>query len=101
MIKERPDEIDASGAALVCEHVATGSEPVRVAFRIEPSSPVDTGWQFFCGSAEEDPAAAKVWSLRDVLEEDAGLRDFLSLPPGTELFQQRNKWHIRQDEKTS
>jgi len=90
------DEIDDSGAALVCTHVADQSQPIRLAFRIEPAEPVDSGWQFFCGNtAEEDPSTARVWSLRDVLNDQPSLRRFLSAPPGTELVLRAGKWSIR------
>jgi hypothetical protein len=95
-MKTTDEEFDASGAALVCAHVASRAEPIRIAFRIEPSEPVDSGWQFFCGVAEEEDAAkARVWSLTDVLEEEFDLRPYLTLPPGTELVRKEGTWIIR------
>jgi hypothetical protein len=89
-------EVDRSGAALVCEHVAQRSEPIRVAFRVEPVDDVDSGWQFFCGStANEDHRKSAVWSLNDVLDEAPGLCGFLTLPPGSELVLEGDQWTRR------
>ena len=88
--------LDASGAALVCGHIADESKPIRVAFRIGSAGAPDTGWQFFCGAfLEEKPEDARIWSLRDVLEEEPELGDLISLPEGTELVWEQGNWQIR------
>jgi hypothetical protein len=96
MSRSTAPELDRSGAALVCEHIAQRTEPIRVAFRIEPVDDVDSGWQFFCGlTTDEDPGKAAVWSLNDVFDEAPGLRGLLTLPPGSELVLEGNKWKRR------
>ena len=96
MSRPSATEVDRSGAALVCEHVAQRAEPIRIAFRIEPVDDVDSGWQFFCGSTtDEDPGKAAVWSLNDVSDQAPGLRGLLDLPPGSELFLDGDEWRRR------
>ena len=93
MNQQRAEEVDESRAALVCEHVASGAQPIQVAHRIDPVEEIDSGWQFFCGLVEdEDPAKAKVWSLNDVLEEVPSIRPFLYLAPGAELVREGETW---------
>lgn len=97
MTAVRIESSDETGAALVCQHIAGGSEPIRLAFRIEPVEAADSGWQFFCGVfTDEDPGAARVWSLGDVLELDPGLAEYLSSPPGTELSLDSGGWRSRE-----
>jgi hypothetical protein len=83
------DEIPSQGfdiadaAAIVCTHVATGGEPIRVARRDESVDPVDTGWQFHCDLHDHGgDADAVVWSIRHVVETDPTVRPILDNPPG-------------------
>jgi hypothetical protein len=48
--------------------------------------PEDSGWQFLCGSSHaQDPEAANVWLIYEVLELEPSLSEFIGLPPGTIL----------------
>jgi hypothetical protein len=73
-------------AAIVCSHVADERVPILRAVRDEPAIPEDSGWQFLCGSVHtQDPAAAKVWLICEVLQFETSLSDFIGRPPGTIL----------------
>jgi hypothetical protein len=85
-----------SGAVIVCSHVAAGY-PVLLAERSEPDDPLDTGWQFVCGSAlEEDVETAQVWTLNELLAREPSLKAFIEQPPGTQLRRDNRSasWHV-------
>ena len=86
-----------SGSAIVCSHVASGKYSILLAERSVPDEAVDTGWQFVCNSGvEENVDTAKVWALDEVLALEPSLRDFIDLPPGTELQRKHHNspWKI-------
>ncbi len=68
-------------AAIVCEHISKQRCLILSAFRRAPSFPEDSGWQFFCGKVEEEnPDNAKMWALKEVLEYEPSLCDYMSIP---------------------
>lgn len=84
-------------AAIVCGHVATERLPILRAVRDAPIVPEDSGWQFLCGSVEdEDPGAAKIWLVCEVLDYEPSLAPFIDYPPGTELTRrnQTSGWEV-------
>jgi hypothetical protein len=72
-------------AAIVCAHVATAECPILIADRSEPEDPADSGWQFLCGTKDENWNEAKVWSVGEVVESDPSLASLVNLPIGTRL----------------
>jgi hypothetical protein len=50
-------------SAIVCERVPVNRVPITRAIRSQPVAPEDTGWQFFCGKAEEHAARAQIWLI--------------------------------------
>jgi len=84
--------VSLNAAAIVCEHVATQCCSILSAFRTEPDAPEDSGWQFFCGKVEEeDPRLAKVWLLKEVLELEPSLLEYLDMPPGIQIWRSSPK----------
>jgi len=86
-----------NGSAIVCSHVASGKYSILLAERSVPDEAVDTGWQFVCNSGtEENVETAKIWALDEVLALEPSLRDFIDLPPGTELQRKdiSSSWEI-------
>ncbi|HID69174.1 MAG TPA: DUF2185 domain-containing protein [Desulfobacterales bacterium] len=73
-------------AAIVCGHIAKQGLPILSAFRTEPESLEDSGWQFFCGKAEEDPDLAQVWLLEEVLKFEPSLAEYIDLQPGAQVW---------------
>ena len=65
------DEFYLQAAAIVCREVAVDHAYILYAERSEPVEEADSGWQFLCGRTTEDPEAAQVWALREVLAHDA------------------------------
>lgn len=85
-MEDRHEKTDDSGAAIVCHHVAAKGYPILVAFRDEPIEPTDSGWQFLCGSGEdEEESKFQVWSVREVTEDEPSLTELIDLPSGTSL----------------
>ena len=79
------DEFYLQAAAIVCREVAVDHAYILYAERSEPVEEADSGWQFLCGRTTEDPEAAQVWALREVLAHDPSLGGLVGLPPGTVL----------------
>jgi hypothetical protein len=66
--------------------------------RDEPVDASDSGWQFVCHAAsEEDPEAASVWAINEVIEMEPSIKDYLELPPGTILVRadEHSDWTIQ------
>lgn len=72
-------------AAIVCGHVAKAKAPILLAQRDLPEDPADSGWQFLCGSDDEDWTEARVWSVGEVLEIVPEFVEFLESPAGSAL----------------
>lgn len=70
-------EVDASGAALVCVHIARLKLPVLYAYRDVPVEPGDSGWQFLCGG-QDDVDELQVWSVDEVVEQEPSLKEWVS-----------------------
>ncbi|PSM30816.1 DUF2185 domain-containing protein [Haliangium sp. UPWRP_2] len=78
-------QVNDSGAAVVCIHVAKGQRPILRAERDEPVSPEDSGWQFLCGAGNHKEEEAQVWAVSEILSKDETLADYIDLPAGTLL----------------
>jgi hypothetical protein len=85
-MSNKNNQVDSSGAAIVCAHVAKLGYPILRAERDKPTMPEDTGWQFLCNAEEpENENEAQVWALSEVLEHEPSLAEFVHSPPGTTL----------------
>ena len=74
-------------AAIICSHVATRTHPILQAFHTEPADAADSGWQFFCGVANEERVEdAQVWGLDEVLRIEPTLREFMNVPVGMTVW---------------
>lgn len=82
-MKDIPEAQLGSGA-IICEHVANG-DPIMIARRDESVEEMDSGWQFLCERETDDFTKAKVWLLKEVLEKEPSLRDYMLLPPGSRV----------------
>ena len=90
--------------AVVCEHIARDRSPILSAFRNEPIVPEDSGWQFFCGAAnEENYTKAQIWALGEVFELDPSLEQFAELPPGMQVRRDtpNHQWQTARSESES
>jgi hypothetical protein len=89
------EEVNDTGAAIVCDHVALQGLPILLAVRDEPSRPEDSGWQFLCNSGT-DETDAKVWAISEVLDLEPSLSGLLDEAPGTELIRKnvKSQWRI-------
>ena len=99
MNKKRTNRVDATGAVIVCSHVASGQCPILYAEKSEPVDEVDLGWQLLCGSgAEERTEDSQVWSVEEALQLEPSLRAYLNEPYGTILVRDNrlSKWRKKQ-----
>ncbi|WP_147433895.1 DUF2185 domain-containing protein [Stenotrophomonas rhizophila] len=78
-------QVGPAMAAIVREHIAKSGAVILCANREVPEEPADSGWQFSCGSMDENVDGAEVWSVREVLDVAPELEVFINLPPGVEL----------------
>lgn len=98
-MEHNQEDIDDSGAVVVCGHVASGQYSILYAERSESDDPVDSGWQFLCNSGlDEDIDQAKMWSINEVLDMEPGIRPFLDNPSGTILIRESTSesWEIEE-----
>jgi hypothetical protein len=71
-------------AAIVCDHVASGQNPILLAVRTAPEDPDDSGWQFLCASNNhESEDRAQVWLLSEILKKSPELTWWVNSPAGT------------------
>ena len=71
-------------AVVVCSHVSSRTHPILRAVRDEPEMDEDSGWQFLCGSGEEEDAfKAQVWLVSEIIEFDPTLKAIIDASPGT------------------
>jgi hypothetical protein len=84
-------------AAIVCSEVANDQKPILYAERSEPEDEADSGWQFLCGVSTENWRTAKVWAIREVLEQDPSLEPFIQFPIGTVLSRKSptEEWQVK------
>jgi hypothetical protein len=85
MCHEDDDDGQSRTAAIVCEHVARGTAPILLAEKSEPQEEADSGWQFLCGTHDENWEDAQVWALHEVLSLEPSLRAYLDVRTGTVL----------------
>jgi len=85
-------KLGRSLVAIVCEHVATGEEPVLLAVRTAPEDPDDSGWQLLCSSGKQElTERAQVWLLSEALERTPSLVPWIDSPVGTRLERKSDK----------
>ena len=90
------EALNLGSAAILCEHVANGTH-ILMAVRTEAARIEDSGWQFLCNQcADEDPAKAKIWLVREVLEVEPSLLDYLILPVGSTVVRKtvNSPWEV-------
>lgn len=87
MKSKQMNNINDTGAAIVCEHIALEKLPILYAKRDEPLSSEDSGWQFLCNSGkEENEEKAQVWAISEVLALEPSLVEYIEKLPGTMIF---------------
>lgn len=87
MSRSNGEDVDDSGAVIVCSHVATDGAPILLARRDHPLQPEDSGWQFVCDK-DHDMDSGKVWSIRTIVLHDPSLCALVDEPPGSEFVRE-------------
>jgi hypothetical protein len=91
------DAVDDSGSVIVCSHIAKENYPILLAIRDEPTDAIDSGWQFLCNAMEnEDTVGVQVWSVKDILNHEPTLAEFIKQQPGAILIRDNKNtaWKI-------
>jgi hypothetical protein len=79
--------------AIVTARVWEEEKPVRWLYRTDPDNASDSGWRVFAGDEPrgytDDPAAARVVPLRELIDRDRALEEVLRSPPGSAFERRR------------
>jgi hypothetical protein len=86
--------------AIVCNHVHEGQWPILQAVKSEPLEPLDSGWQFHCNLVDHtQESGGKLWLLKEVMELEPTLAEYMELPAGTVLDRAspESAWEVTTD----
>ena len=71
-------------AAVVCTHIRKDKLPILQCLRGDSDDAVDSGWQFHCGVLNhENTASGEIWALREVVDFEPTILEFVNDRPGT------------------
>ncbi len=85
--------------AIVCGHIARDGLPILCAYRAEKQDPADSGWQFLCYSGQDELMEdAQIWALKDVVEKEPSLSEFMNVTVGTRLVRSdaSSPWSVQE-----
>jgi len=90
-----PEADEDRRMVVVCSHVLEGGLPILFLRRDGPTEPADSGWQATCNRFVEDESACRLIAVSELVQLDATVGPFLSLPVGSELRRESGAtgWH--------
>ena len=81
--------IEPMGGCLATDKITVGGELVDYMIREEPFNDIDSGWQFFSGTENQDyvddPANSGIYDVNTIANYDKAIIPYLNLPIGTQL----------------
>ena len=88
-----PDEIKRlikpMGACIATDKITVDGELVDYMTREEPQNEMDSGWQFFSGTEDQEyidnPDNSAIYDLNTIANYDPAIIPYLELPIGTQL----------------
>jgi len=88
-----PDEIkrliNPMGACIATDKITVHGELVDYMTREEPQNELDSGWQFFSGSEDQEyidnPDNSAIYDVNTIANYDPAIIPYLDLPIGTQL----------------
>lgn len=85
----------ANLAAIITNDIATGSA-IIYAERSAPADEADSGWQFLGSMSSDNWEKAQVWSLKEVVELEPTLSEYINFPYGTKLSRssKSSQWQV-------
>ena len=88
-----PDEIkrliNPMGACIATDKITVDGELVDYMTREEPQNELDSGWQFFSGTEDQEyidnPDNSTIYDVNTIANYDPAILPYLDLPIGTQL----------------
>ncbi len=81
--------IEPMGGGIATDKITVEGEPVDYMIREEPMNEIDSGWQFFSGTEDQDyvdnPENSAIYDLNTIANYDKAIIPYLNLPIGTQL----------------
>ena len=81
--------IEPMGGCIATDKITVDGELVDYMVREEPSDEIDSGWQFFSGSEDQDyvdnPDNSVIYDVNTIANYDKAIIPYLDLPIGTQL----------------
>ena len=81
--------IPEMGGCISTDRITIDGEPVFFMYRAEPNNDLDSGWQFFSGTEDQDylnnPDNSAIYSVNTIANYDPAIIPYLDLPYGIEL----------------
>jgi hypothetical protein len=81
--------IEPMGGCIATNKITVEGELVDYMFRDEPNNDLDSGWQFFSGTEDQDyiddPNNSAIYDVNTIANYDRAIIPYLNLPYGTQL----------------
>ena len=81
--------IPEMGGCIATDRITVEGELVYFMYRAEPDNDLDSGWQFFSGTEDQDYVDnidnSAIYSVNTIANYDPAIIPYLDLPIGTEL----------------
>lgn len=92
--------IEPMGGCIATDKITVEGELVDYMVREEPNNDIDSGWQFFSGTEDQDyidnPENSAIYDVNTIANCDRAIIPYLNLPIGTQLerIQGTNRFQI-------
>jgi hypothetical protein len=87
--EEIAELIRPMGSCIATDKITVEGELVDYMIREEPRDPIDSGWQFFSGTEDQDyidnPQNMAIYDVNTIANYDGAIIPYLHLPFGTQL----------------
>jgi hypothetical protein len=81
--------IEPMGGCIATDKITVDGELVDYMFRDEPDNDLDSGWQFFSGTEDQNyidnPDNSAIYDVNTIANYDKAIIPYLNLPIGTQL----------------
>ena len=81
--------IEPMGGCIATDKITVDGELVDYMIRAEPNNKIDSGWQFFSGSEDQeyidDANNSAIYDVNTIANYDRAIIPYLNLPIGTQL----------------
>ena len=81
--------IESMGGCIATDKITVEGELVDYMVRDEPDNEMDSGWQFFSGTEDQDyvddPNNSEIYDVNTIANYDKAIIPYLDLPVGTQL----------------